>query len=109
MSMIDWIIKRSIRQMAQTYFVARSKRLTHEEALKAVVWSRFPDSPPRATAFWDNHLRRRAERPLIVSSDENQEEVELKSLIQVLLAVISGGQPPGVDYFRLIENIFKEF
>lgn len=106
MSIIDWISKRSIRQMFTTYFTARAQQARHRDALWAVVRSRYPNAPERATAFWQRHWRLQAEHPPIVMPDENQEEAELKTLIYFLLVDIGGSEPPGVDYVKQIGDIY---
>ena len=105
-SIIDWISKRSIRQMFATYFTARAQQTTHRDALWAVVRSRYPNAPEMATTFWQRHWRLQAEHPVMVMPDENQEEAELKTLIYSLLVAIGGSEPPGVDYVKQIGDIY---
>lgn len=105
MNIIGWILRRAIRQMFATYLAARAQRATHRDALWAVVLSRFPKEPNRATAFWHNHWRLEAEHPSMVMPDENQEEAELKVIVHFLL-LNHGSEPSGVNYTRQINEIY---
>lgn len=108
MSIIDWISKRSIRQMFMTYFTARSQQATHRDALWAVVRSRFPNDQTRAKAFWQNHWRNVSGHEPLLLPGENQEEAELKTLIDCLLHVIGGHNSLGMNFYSQIADIYEK-
>ena len=108
MSMIDWISKRAIRQMFTTYFTARSQQANHRDALWAVVRSRFPNEPDRATAFWQNHWRNQSNHTPLLLPSENQEEAELKTIIDCVLHVNGGLNSLDMDFYRQIADIYEK-
>jgi hypothetical protein len=106
--MIDWIVNWGIRQMFRTYFTARSQRAAHKDALWAVVRSRFPNDQGRATAFWQNHWRSQSRYEPLLLPGENQEEAELKTLIDCLLHVAGGPNSLGMDFYTKIADIYEK-
>jgi hypothetical protein len=108
MSIIDWISKRSIRQMFTTYFRARAQEASHRDALWAVVRSRFPNEQDRATAFWHTFWRNQSGRKPLLLPGENAEEAELKTLMDVLLHVIGGPNSQEMDFYSQINSIYDK-